>query len=144
MLGILQPFRDAIKLFNKNLLIPENSNAIILLLSPILSLFLALLIVSILPIYNFINFDNKQNVLTFFVISRLGVYILLMVGWTSNSKYAHLGIIRRIAQIISYEISFFLIILFISLISNSFYFTQIRDSQYYLIFFLGNSLLFYF
>lgn len=144
IIGILQPFRDAIKLFNKNLTTRENANLLIFWISPIISLFIALLLISIIPFYNSIFFDNKQNVIVFFVISRLSVYILLIIGWSSNSKYAYLGIIRSIAQIISYEVSFFLIILFISILANSYYFTQISESQKFIWFFLGNLTLLYF
>jgi len=140
----LQPFRDAIKLFNKNLVLVENSNILIFIISPLLSLFLALLIISIIPYLGSSPFDNKHNILLFFIISRIAVYVLLIVGWTSNSKYAHLGAIRRVAQIISYEVSFFLIILFVSIISNSYNFTQIRETQYFLWISIGNTLLLYF
>lgn len=70
------------------------------------------------------------------------MYFILIIGWAANSKYCHLGSIRRVAQIISYEVSFFLIILFIVIISNSYSLTQIRESQNILHFFWGNSILF--
>ena len=79
-IGILQPFRDAIKLFNKNLIIIENSNILIYSISPLLSLSLAILIISIIPYLNSSPFDNKHNLLLFFIISRIGVYILLIIG----------------------------------------------------------------
>lgn len=143
-IGILQPFRDAVKLFNKNLILIENSNIILYSISPILSLILALLIVSIIPYISLSSFDNKHNILLFFIISRINVYIILIIGWASNSKYAHLGSIRRVAQIISYEVSFFLIILFINILSSSYNFTQIRETQQFLWLRLGNFILFYF
>lgn len=70
------------------------------------------------------------------------MYFILIIGWAANSKYCHLGSIRRVAQIISYEVSFFLIILFIVIISNSYSLTQIRESQNILHFFWGNLILF--
>lgn len=143
-IGILQPFRDAIKLFNKNLVLIENSNIILYSISPILSLLLALLIVTLIPYMGYSSFDNKHNILLFFIISRMGVYIILIIGWASNSKYAHLGSIRRVAQIISYEVSFFLIILFINILSSSYNFTQIRETQHITWFIIGNFILFYF
>jgi len=79
-IGILQPFRDAIKLFNKNLVLIENSNILIFSISPLLSLSLALLIISIIPYTAFSPFDNKHNILLFFIISRIRVYILLIIG----------------------------------------------------------------
>lgn len=79
-IGILQPFRDAIKLFNKNLTLIENSNILIFSASPLLSLLLALVIISIIPYISSSPFDNKHNILLFFIISRIGVYILLIIG----------------------------------------------------------------
>lgn len=143
-IGILQPFRDAIKLFNKNLVLIENSNIILYSISPILSLLLALLIVTLIPYVDSSSFDNKHNILLFFIISRIRVYVILIIGWASNSKYAHLGSIRRVAQIISYEVAFFLIILFINILSSSYNFTQIRETQHIIWFRIGNLILFYF
>lgn len=142
-LGILQPFRDAIKLFNKTLITPEASNFYISYLTPFTSLFISILIIPIIPFNYYSIFDNKHNLLLFFILSRIIVYSILLIGWSSNSKYCYLGSIRRIAQIISYEISFFIIILFISLLSQSYLFTQIRESQIIIQFFWGNIILFF-
>nr|QHH25573.1 NADH dehydrogenase subunit 1 [Argiope ocula] len=142
-IGILQPFADAIKLFNKSLSSSDTSNFSISFLTPSISLFLALILVPLIPFNDFQILDNKHNILTFFIISSLSVYSMLMIGWSSNSKYSHIGAIRSIAQMISYEVSFFLIILFISILSNSFNFKQLMDSQTFLWFFFGNILLFY-
>nr|QNV12133.1 NADH dehydrogenase subunit 1 [Araneus diadematus] len=142
-IGILQPFADAIKLFNKSLSSTDSSNFSISYLTPSISLFLALILIPLIPFNNFQILDNKHNMLTFFIISSLGVYSILMIGWSSNSKYSHIGAIRSVAQMISYEVSFFLIILFISILSNSFNFKQMMDSQMMLWFFFGNLLLFY-
>nr|YP_009161631.1 NADH dehydrogenase subunit 1 [Cyclosa argenteoalba]AKN58360.1 NADH dehydrogenase subunit 1 [Cyclosa argenteoalba] len=142
VLGIFQPFADAIKLFNKNLFTSDSSNFSISFITPSISLFLALLLIPLLPFSNFQILDNKHNILAMFIISSLGVYSMLMIGWSSNSKYSHIGAIRSIAQMISYEVSFFLIILFISILSNSFNLKQVIDSQLLLGFFFGNFLLF--
>lgn len=141
IIGILQPFRDAVKLFNKNLISVENTNLLIFIISPLISLILALIIVSIIPFMGYSLFDNKHNIILFFIISSLGVYILLIIGWASNSKYAHIGAIRGVAQIISYEVSFFIITLFIALIANSYNFTQIRETQHYIGIVFGNWIL---
>lgn len=143
IIGVLQPFRDAIKLFNKKLVTPDSSNPRFFYATPSLSLVLALLLLSITPFFYHPPFDIKHNVIIFIVISSLSVYSILWMGWASNSKYAHIGAIRRIAQIISYEVSFFLIILFISLLSNSYYFTQIRECQILIKFIWGNLFIFF-
>nr|YP_009689590.1 NADH dehydrogenase subunit 1 [Neoscona multiplicans]QCF46309.1 NADH dehydrogenase subunit 1 [Neoscona multiplicans] len=143
IIGILQPFADAIKLFNKSLSSSDPSNYTISYSTPSLSLFLALILIPLIPFSNNQILDNKHNILAFFIISSLGVYSILMIGWSSNSKYSHIGAIRSVAQMISYEVSFFLIILFISILSNSFNFKQMMESQNLLWFFFGNILLFY-
>lgn len=141
-LGILQPFSDAIKLFNKTLVISEFINFFLAISRPSISFFLSLILISIIPFYIYRNFDNKFSIILFIVISRLGVYAIIIIGWSSNSKYAHIGTTRRIAQIISYEVSLFILILFITLISNSYLITLIRKSQTTLRFFWGNIIIF--
>lgn len=79
-MGILQPFSDAIKLFNKTLLSSEYINFSLSYLTPATSLILAFLIISFIPIYYFCPFDNKHNILIFFIISRLAVYSILSIG----------------------------------------------------------------
>lgn len=142
ILGILQPFSDAIKLFNKSLISLESINSILSYITPPLSLLIIIIIIPIISYNKFSLYDNKHNILWFFILSSIGVYFILLIGWSINSKYCYLGSIRRVAQIISYEISFFIIIFFIVLISQSYLFTQIEESQYILGFFYGNILLF--
>lgn len=86
-------------------------------------------------------YDIKHNILIFFILSRISVYSILLIGWAANSKYSHIGSIRRVAQIISYEVSFFLIILYIVIISFSYSFYQLSQSQNILYFFWGNIIL---
>lgn len=127
--GILQPFRDAIKLFNKMLFLTSFSNPIISAVTPSIRIVLTILILIIIP-FNFQTpLDNIHNFLLFLVISSIGVYSILIVGWSTNSKYALLGRVRNIAQIISYEVSFFLIILSLSLIINSYHLNLFNINQ---------------
>nr|YP_010611005.1 NADH dehydrogenase subunit 1 [Lycosa grahami]WAQ70327.1 NADH dehydrogenase subunit 1 [Lycosa grahami] len=142
IMGILQPFSDAIKLFNKNLLSLESTNFTLSYMTPFLSLFISLCMIPIM-LYNFFPLiDIKHNLLMFFILSSMGVYFILLIGWSTNSKYCHLGSIRSVAQMISYEVSFFMIILFLVLISQSYSFTQMEESQKLLYFFFGNIMLF--
>jgi len=104
ILGIFQPFRDAIKLFSKESVILINSNKLIFILSPVLIFFLSLLLWSLY--YRFNNVYYFEFGFIFFLcISRVSVYTTLIAGWSSNSKYAFLGSMRGVAQTISYEIS---------------------------------------
>lgn len=140
-IGILQPFSDALKLFNKNLSPSESINFILSYLTPALSLLISILLIPIISFNNFSLYDNKHNILLFFILSRIAVYSILLIGWAANSKYRHIGSIRRVAQIISYEVSFFLIILFIAIIAYSYSFNEISISQNIIFFYRGNILL---
>nr|AXS64853.1 NADH dehydrogenase subunit 1 [Cucujoidea sp. 14 KM-2017] len=109
-MGILQPFSDAIKLFTKEQIFPLMSNFLIFYFSPIINLFLSLMLWFSMPFYfYFLSFD--LSVLFFFSVSSLSVYTIMMSGWSSNSNYSLLGCIRSVAQTISYEVSMFLIML---------------------------------
>nr|YP_009441655.1 NADH dehydrogenase subunit 1 [Monotoma quadricollis]AOY39174.1 NADH dehydrogenase subunit 1 [Monotoma quadricollis] len=110
LMGIIQPFSDAIKLFSKEQTSPMMSNFNLYYLSPMFSLMLALLLWLIMPFLTvFINFN--YSILMFLSISSLGVYSIMLAGWSSNSNYSLLGSIRAIAQSISYEVSLALILL---------------------------------
>lgn len=113
MIGIVQPFRDAIKLFSKEYYLPEKSNFLYFLISPIFSLFLSLLIWIIFPYNEGLNFLSL-NFLLFLSLLGLGVYLIIMNGWASNSNYALLGSLRAIVQTLSYEVS--LVFLFLCVI----------------------------
>nr|AEP27492.1 NADH dehydrogenase subunit 1 [Strophosoma melanogrammum] len=108
--GLLQPFSDAIKLFTKEQTFPYMSNFNLYYLSPVVNLFLALLLWLMMPFIT-INFNFDLSLLFFLGVSSLSVYTIMMAGWSSNSNYAMLGGLRSVAQIISYEVSLVLILL---------------------------------
>lgn len=108
--GIPQPFADAIKLFTKEQTYPITSNYLPYYISPIFRLFLALIVWLIFPYL--INLHNFNLGLLFFLCcTSLGVYTVIIAGWSSNSNYALLGGLRAVAQTISYEVSLALILL---------------------------------
>nr|AML26415.1 NADH dehydrogenase subunit 1 [Staphylinidae sp. BMNH 1274637] len=110
LIGIFQPFSDAIKLFSKESINPLVSNYYLYYFSPIFNLFLSLVLWMVFPMFSYlINFN--YGVLFFLSISSLGVYSMMIAGWSSNSNYALLGCMRAIAQTISYEVSLFLVLL---------------------------------
>nr|QII41955.1 NADH dehydrogenase subunit 1 [Anopheles sinensis] len=116
--GLLQPFSDAVKLFTKEQTYPLLSNYISYYFSPIFSLFLSLLIWMCIP-YLIKLYSFNLGVLFFLCCTSLGVYTVMIAGWSSNSNYALLGGLRAVAQTISYEVSLALILLsFIFLIGN--------------------------
>nr|ALO77257.1 NADH deshydrogenase subunit 1 [Mikadonius gracilis] len=117
-IGILQPFSDAIKLFSKEQIFPYMSNFNIYYFSPILNLFLALMLWLSMPFYSmFLSFN--LSVLFFLSVSSVSVYTIMLAGWSSNSNYSLLGSLRSVAQTISYEVSLSLIFMsFIYLIMS--------------------------
>nr|QYJ55494.1 NADH dehydrogenase subunit 1 [Anopheles sacharovi] len=116
--GLLQPFSDAVKLFTKEQTYPLLSNYISYYFSPIFSLFLSLVIWMCVP-YLIKLYSFNLGVLFFLCCTSLGVYTVMVAGWSSNSNYALLGGLRAVAQTISYEVSLALILLsFIFLIGN--------------------------
>lgn len=109
-IGIPQPFRDAIKLFTKEQTFPFVSNFLVYYLSPIFSLFLSLICWLCMP-FLFKLFSFNLGILFFLSCLRIGVYTVILAGWSSNSNYALLGGLRAVAQTISYEVSLALILL---------------------------------
>nr|YP_008593352.1 NADH dehydrogenase subunit 1 [Ephestia kuehniella]AGV04672.1 NADH dehydrogenase subunit 1 [Ephestia kuehniella]ANH54405.1 NADH dehydrogenase subunit 1 [Ephestia kuehniella] len=108
--GILQPFSDAIKLFTKEQTYPMYSNYISYYFSPIVGFILSLIIWMLIPYYfNFISFS--LGILFFLCCTSMGVYTVMIAGWSSNSNYSLLGGLRAVAQTISYEVSLFLIMM---------------------------------
>lgn len=106
--GILQPFSDAIKLFTKEQTYPNYSNYYCYYFSPVISFVISLFIWMLIPYYfNIIRFN--LGVLFFFCVISLGVYTVIIAGWSSNSNYALLGGLRAVAQTISYEVRLALI-----------------------------------
>nr|YP_009185865.1 NADH dehydrogenase subunit 1 [Liogluta microptera]ALO70658.1 NADH deshydrogenase subunit 1 [Liogluta microptera] len=110
MMGILQPFSDAIKLFSKESIYPLMSNYNFYYFSPILNLFLALMLWMCFPFFS-VLYSFNFGILFFLCVSSLSVYSIMIAGWSSNSNYSLLGGLRSVAQTISYEVSLSLILL---------------------------------
>ena len=73
--------------------------------------------------------DINLGVLYLFAMSSLGIYGIIMSGWSSNSKYAFLGALRSTAQMVSYEVSIGFIVVFIAICAGSFNLSEIVESQ---------------
>lgn len=135
IIGILQSFGDAIKLFVKEQVIPISSNVLPYYFSPVVSLFIVLLLWAVIPLNSvFINFNLGG--LFFFCCTRFGVYTLMRRGWSSNRNYALLGATRGIAQTISYEVRIFLIFLSFIFITRAYILSYFTVLQYYIWFIL--------
>jgi NADH-ubiquinone oxidoreductase chain 1 len=128
--GVLQPFADALKLILKETVIPSQSNKIIFYLAPVSTLVFSLLGWGIIPFGQGLALsDFSLGILYTFALSSLGVYGILLAGWSANSKYAFLGSLRSTAAMISYELILSSAILIIILLTGSLNFTTIIESQ---------------
>jgi NADH-quinone oxidoreductase subunit H len=118
--GSLQPLADGLKLVIKEMIIPNFSNKILFIFSPFLTLVLSFSGWVVIPhsLDSYIV-DLNLSLLYVLVISALGVYGILIAGWSSNSKYALLGGLREISQKIYYEESIGLIIIPVLILSGS-------------------------
>nr|YP_009753976.1 NADH dehydrogenase subunit 1 [Cyphoderus albinus]QIT06457.1 NADH dehydrogenase subunit 1 [Cyphoderus albinus] len=127
-MGILQSFGDAVKLFIKEQYFPISANLSIYYISPVLSLFIMLLIWPVMPWgANSVNFS--YGVIFFFCCTGFGVYTLMGSGWSSNSNYAMLGAVRGVAQTISYEVSMALLLLSLIFLILGYNFSSLYESQ---------------
>lgn len=135
-IGILQPFSDAIKLFSKEQTWSYVSNYFLYFFSPVFMFFISLFLWSMIPFSTGL-FDFEFGFFFFLCVLRLGVYPLIIAGWSSNSKYALLGGLRAVAQTISYEVSLALVLLSFIVIVGEYRLEDFVEfqSSYYLIFF---------
>jgi NADH-quinone oxidoreductase subunit H len=128
--GLLQPLSDGFKLLVKETIIPSNANRILFILSPIFTFFLSLVGWSVIPYDQFSIFvEMNISILYLFAISSLGVYGIIISGWSSNSKYAFLGALRSTAQMVSYEVSIGFIMITVVICCGSFNLQHIIDCQ---------------
>lgn len=128
--GLLQPLSDGFKLLVKETVLPSSANKLIFILSPILTFVISLMGWAIIPYDKYsILAEMNIGVLYLFAMSSLGVYGIIMSGWSSNSKYAFLGALRSTAQMVSYEVSIGFIMITIVVCCGSFNLQQIIEYQ---------------
>jgi NADH-quinone oxidoreductase subunit H len=128
--GFLQPIADGLKLLHKETIIPTAANRFLFILAPVLTFSLSLAAWAVIPLdYGLVLANINVGVLYLFAISSLGVYGLIIAGWSSNSKYAFLGALRSAAQMISYEVSMGLVIISVLMCAGSMNLTKIVQAQ---------------
>ncbi len=104
--GLGQPIADSLKLILKELIIPTRSSRYLFLLAPVLSIMPALAVWSVIPFADgWVLANVNAGLLLILALTSLGVYGILVVGWSANSKYPFFGALRSTAQVISYEIA---------------------------------------
>jgi NADH-quinone oxidoreductase subunit H len=139
--GLLQPLADGVKMIFKEDIIPTEANKWLYIAAPALSLIPALMTFIVIPYGGvvhvpFINRDVPLHVtnmniglLYIFALTSLGVYGLVLAGWSSNNKYSLLGGLRSSAQMISYELAFGISIVSVLLYTGTLDLTEIVGTQ---------------
>lgn len=128
--GLLQPFRDALKLVVKETVVPAHATKSLFYLAPVIALMFSLLGWAVIPFGAGLAItDFSLGILYTLAISSLGIYGVLFRGWSANSKYAFLGSLRSTAQMISYELVLSASVLAVLLLRGTFNVTGIIESQ---------------
>nr|YP_009648547.1 NADH dehydrogenase subunit 1 [Ectomomyrmex javanus]QCE31834.1 NADH dehydrogenase subunit 1 [Ectomomyrmex javanus] len=131
LIGLLQPFSDAIKLFNKELFIISKVNMKLFYFMPILMMLMLMLLWMVYMYDTNIYFLNYSLLIVMIILS-LSSYLVMLMGWSSNSLYSMIGSIRLIVQMLSYEVSFIMIILVQMILSEGFSLIDLIKWQYYM------------
>ena len=140
--GLLQPIADVIKLLFKEELRPGAADPLLFALAPIISATAAFAAFAVVPfggsttLFGLLSeplplhvADVNVAVLVVFAITSMGVYGIVLAGWSSNSKYSLLGALRSSAQMISYELSYGLSLVGVLILANSMSITDIVNAQ---------------
>ena len=139
--GILQPFADLLKFILKEDIVPDKSTRFIYFLAPVIATMAALMTMIVYPfgpeITNSLHFDHDSAVIARFDVGLLyvlgitsvGVYGIMLAGWSSNNKYSLMGGLRSSAQMISYELALGLSLIGVILLAGTLDLAQIVEQQ---------------
>ena len=128
--GLGQILADSIKLFTKEDWIPPFADKPVFVLAPAIVVATALISFAVIPFApGFVIADLNVGVLFLLAMSSLGVYSVVLAGWSSNNKYSLLGGIRAAAQMMSYEVFMGLSLLGAVILAGSFRITDIVEAQ---------------
>ena len=136
--GLLQPIADAIKLLTKEDITPAGAFRLLYFAAPAMAVITALLAFAVIPfgpsvqaggVELFQITDLDIGLLFVLSVSSMGVYGIVLAGWSSNSKYSLLGSLRSSAQMISYELAIGLALVGVLLMSGSLSLRSIVESQ---------------
>ncbi|MFC4295512.1 NADH-quinone oxidoreductase subunit NuoH [Novosphingobium tardum] len=119
--GLLQSFADGLKVFLQETIVPTAANKGLFLIAPIITFTVALMAWAVIPFNSgAILADINVGLLYVLAISSLGVYGVVIAGWSSNSKYPFFSAMRAAAQMISYEVSIGFILICVVLWAGTF------------------------
>ncbi len=132
--GVLQVVADGIKLLFKQDWIPPFADRTVFVIAPAISMITVMLAFAVIPVTPAIGIIGNLNVglLYFLAMSSLGVYAVVLAGWSSNNKYALLGGMRAAAQMVSYEVFMGLSLVGVVMLAGSYNLTAIVHSQQHL------------
>jgi len=118
--GLIQPIADGVKLLMKEIVIPSGADKGVFLIAPMFAFAPALAAWAVIPFNDTMVLANvNASLLYIMAITSVGVYGIILAGWSSNSKYAFLGGMRSAAQMISYEVAMGLALVVVLMVSNS-------------------------
>ena len=123
--GVLQPFADIIKLIFKEDIIPHRADRLLFMLAPSLSVFGALLTVSVVPIGSIQAVPLKSGLLFVMATGTISIYASVLAGYASNSKYSLLGGMRATSQVFGFELPKGFVIMAVALLYGTFDFNEI-------------------
>jgi len=119
--GLLQSFADGLKVFLKETIIPTSANKGLFLIAPIVTFTVALIVWAVVPFSpGVVLADVNVGLLYVLAASSLGVYGVIVAGWSSNSKYPFFSALRAAAQMVSYEVSIGFVLICVVLYAGTF------------------------
>ncbi len=128
--GLLQSFADGLKVFLQETIVPSAANRGLFLLAPIITFTVALIVWAVVPFQpSVVLADINVGLLYVLAASSLGVYGIILAGWSSNSKYPFFSAIRAAAQMVSYEVAIGFVLISIVMWAGTFNLTGIVEAQ---------------
>lgn len=128
--GTLQTIADMLKLLGKQILTPVAADRFVYIVAPVLVFVPTLCLASMIPLSGAEGFaDLPYGLVVLIALSGLSVLAIFMAGWASNNKYAVLGGMRSVAQVIAYEIPVLLAALSVVLVAQSLNLREIVEAQ---------------
>jgi NADH-quinone oxidoreductase subunit H len=140
--GLLQPLADIVKLIFKEELRPKAADSLLFYAAPVLAATAAFAAFAVVPfgtettLFGLLErpvrlevADVNVGLLVIFAVTSMGVYGIVLAGWSSNSKYSLLGGLRSAAQMVSYELSYGLSFAAVIMLAGSLSLREIVDQQ---------------